>query len=44
MECMSREKEEGRLWGEAGGGCLVEVTRYKCGDSGAVSCWWTVVV
>ena len=24
--------------------CLVEVTRWKCGDGGAVSCWWTVVV
>ena len=23
--------------------CLVEATRYKCGDSGAVSCWWIVV-
>ena len=24
--------------------CLLEATRYKSEDSGAVSCWWTVVV
>ena len=24
--------------------CLLEATRYKSENSGAVSCWWTVVV
>ena len=24
--------------------CLVEVTRWKCGDDRVCCCWWTVVV
>ena len=38
---MARMKGEGRLWGEAGAGCLSGGSnKVKKWNSGA-SCWWT---
>ena len=41
--CLARKKR-----GDCGvkplqSNCLLEATRYKCGEGRAVSCWWTVV-
>ena len=42
------EKKKGRFWDEADAGylliCLVEATSRKCGDGGAGSCCWTIVI
>ena len=41
--CLERKEKGGYGVKPVLGICLVEATRGKCGDSGAVSCWWTAV-
>ena len=39
--CLERKEKGGYRVKPVLGICLVEATRCKCGDSGAVSCWWS---
>ena len=41
--CLERKEKGGYGVKPVLGICLAEATRCKCGDSGAVSCWWTAV-
>ena len=41
--CLKRKSRGGYGMKPVLGICLVEATRCKCGDSGGISCWWTVV-